>query len=160
MNLMFSVDASLLCHICAIDRSGSQILEDIMNTLQTSLSLSAVALVGSLLAMPLLTSTANASVTSQLMNCQFNSKQKSIDCCQKILRTQNKPIWMINAGGSCSSVVKCVGGGGAKGPLAVTYVRAPKRCVVYIPNDNGNDGGRQHDTPQRPGRPTFNRVLG
>jgi hypothetical protein len=133
--------------------------EIIMNTFQTSLSLSAVAVIGSLLAMPLLTSEANASVTSQLMNCQFNSKQKSIDCCQKILRSEKKPIWMVNAGGSCSSVVKCVGGGNAPRPLSITYVPKPKKCIVYIPDENGNDGGRQHDTPQRPSRPTFNRVL-
>jgi hypothetical protein len=129
-------------------------LEFIMNTLQTSLSLSAVAVIGSLLAMPLLTSEANASVTSQLMSCQFNSKQKSVDCCQKILRTQKKPIWMINAGGSCSSAVKCVGGG-SRDRAALTAVPNVRKCRIYILEENGGDGGRPTVTPQRPGIRSF-----
>jgi hypothetical protein len=132
-------------------------LEFIMNTLQTSLSLSAVAVIGSLLAMPLLTSEANASVTSQLMNCQFNTQQKSVDCCQKILRTQKKPIWMINAGGSCSAAVKCVGGG-SRGRFAISAVRTYRKCRVYILDENGGDGGRFKDTPQRPTRQGFSKL--
>jgi hypothetical protein len=120
-----------------------------MNKLQTSLSFSAVVVAGALFALPALTSAANASVTSNLMNCKYNSKQKTISCCQQVIRSKQLPQWFQNAGGSCSAVVKCVGGGGNQNNITFIATPRTRKCYVYIPNEVDRDGGRVRETPQR-----------
>lgn len=45
-----------------------------------------------------------------LMRCASNSKTQTINCCDKVLRTHQRPYWMAK-GTSCSKVVSCAGGG-------------------------------------------------
>ncbi len=51
-----------------------------------------------------------ASVTQQLSQCSSNSKAKTVDCCQAVLRKGRKPYWMGDK--SCGESVSCTGGGG------------------------------------------------
>ncbi len=123
-----------------------------MNKIQSTLSLSAIALVGVVFVMPLVASTANANTTMKLLNCRFDSKSKVEDCCEKIMRTNAKPYWIAGGGGSCGSVIKCVGGGKSS-PVAATFVAAvkPKKCFVYIPEVESIGGS---DTPDLVRTPT------
>jgi uncharacterized membrane protein len=124
-------------------------MEIIMTKIQSGLTLTALALTGAFLALPLLVGDAKASTTSKLMNCRYDSRQKVMDCCQRVLRTESKPYWISSGAGSCSSVVKCVGGG-KKTTYGVTasVANKPKRCFVAIPNENS--GGRNSSTEAQP----------
>ncbi len=122
-----------------------------MKKIHSTLSFGAIALVGVLFAMPLVASTANANTTMKLLNCRFDSKSKVEDCCEKIMRTDAKPYWITGGGGSCGSVIKCVGGGKSS-PVAATFVAVvkPKKCFVYIPEEESIGGS---DTPEGPKTP-------
>jgi hypothetical protein len=119
-----------------------------MTKSQNMLSLSTLALVGALFALPAISSDANASATSKLMNCQFNSMQKTIDCCEKVLRKEDKPLWMIGSGTNCKSVAKCFGGGTVN---SISYV-PQRRCRIVILEQDGGNGDRQRGRSQRSGR--------
>ena len=129
------------------------------NTMETTMtkntlfSTAAAALSAAVLAMPLLAGSASASTTSKLMSCQFDTKNKVVDCCQRVLRNEKRPMWMPAGNGGCSTVAKCVGGGKG-GKVAISYVAAPGRkpkCGIYIPPTNDN-GGRDDD--KRPSPPS------
>jgi hypothetical protein len=131
-------------------------LEFIMTKTLNVLSLSSLALLGAMFALPVISSDANASATSQLMRCQFNTKQKVVDCCQRVLRDERKPQWMKATGGNCSSAAVCVPGG-RQGRAALSFASAkPKpKCFIKIRhNDEPTKGGEgidssrgQRDTP-------------
>ena len=89
-------------------------------TKNTILATAAAALSAVVLAMPLLAGSASASTTSKLLNCQSSSKQKVVDCCQRILSKNDRPQWMTQGSDSCSNAVKCIVG--------------QRKCYVYIPN--------------------------
>jgi hypothetical protein len=116
------------------------IMEDNMTATKTTLSLSALVIAGVICAVASLTTQAQASVTSQLLNCKYNTKQKTIACCQQVIRANTPPRWYIEAGRSCNAVAKCVGGG--DGPTR-------NRCYIYIPQDVDRDGGRGQNPPSR-----------
>jgi hypothetical protein len=123
-------------------------MENIMTKIQSGLTLTALALTGAFLALPLLVGDAKASTTSKLMNCRYDSRQKVMDCCQRVLRTESKPYWISSGTGSCSSVVKCVGGG--KYGATASIVNKPKRCFVVIPNeDSHGDNSSAEAQPER-----------
>jgi hypothetical protein len=117
-----------------------QHLEVKMNK-STILAVSAASLSAALLSLSLLSAPANASTTSMLMNCKYNTKQKVIDCCQRILRKQPKPIWLEEGSSGCAAVAKC----SKTGPShSITYV--PQRCYIQIPSEGGGTGSER--TPQ------------
>jgi hypothetical protein len=123
-------------------------MEIIMTTFKSVLSLSTFA---ALIAIPLMISGAQASTTGKLLACQANSKQGVVDCCERILRTNKRPLWMIGGGSSCNSAAVCRGGSSSGGEkLSAAFVAAPKRCGIYIPQQEtpskdrpeSNEGGQ------------------
>jgi hypothetical protein len=128
-----------------------------MTRFQTTLSLSTLSLAGALFAMPLFSGGADASVTSQLLKCQFGTKNKVVSCCKNILHDNQRPEWM-SQGHTCQTIIKCVGGGGST--YAATYVPANRRCAVYIPDNGGGDGGFNPQNPPRTPRGTFRPARG
>ena len=121
---------------------------------KTALFTTAAAVSAAVLALPLLASSASASATSKLMSCQFDTKNKVVDCCQRVIRDEKRPMWMPAGNGGCASVAKCVGGGKKPSAVAIAYVptRKPK-CGIYIPQIQ-DGGGSNDDTPGTPNRPS------
>lgn len=115
-----------------------------MTKFNATLSLSTLAAVGALMAMPLFAGSANAGATSDLMRCKFNTKQKVVDCCQRILHDQQKPQWLPGGEGNCAAATKCVGTYKSRQVAAIAYVPAKPRCFITIPNNPTTDG----DTPR------------
>jgi hypothetical protein len=129
-------------------------MEYIMKKIQTGMTLTAFAMVGAFLALPLLVGDAKANATSKLMNCRYDTRQKVMDCCQRVLRTESKPYWISSGLGSCSGAVRCVGGG-KKPTYATIAAIKPKRCFIVVPQDDGQHGGTtDQPTPQRTPNPT------
>jgi hypothetical protein len=122
-------------------------LEFVMTKTLNILSLSTLALVGAMFTLPAISTDANASATSKLMRCQFLTKQKVVDCCQRVLRTEKKPYWLHDTGGSCSSAAVCVPGKPAK--LALTHVAAVKKPRCFIKMVYGDTPIKGGDTPRR-----------
>jgi hypothetical protein len=125
-------------------------LEFIMTKTLNLLSLSTLALVGAIFALPAISSDANASATSQLMRCQFNTKQKVVDCCQRVLRDERKPQWMKEASGNCSSAAVCVPGKKqGRSPISFVAAKQKPKCFIKIRNyDEPIKGGESPDTPR------------
>jgi hypothetical protein len=121
------------------------IVETIMTTFKSVLSLSTFA---AIIAIPMLVSGAQASTTTKLLSCQANSKQKVVDCCERILRTNTRPYWISSGTGACGGVVVCKGGGKpSKTVLTAVVAAKPKRCMVYVPGEDTIGGGNGDDTP-------------
>ncbi len=119
-----------------------------MTQIQFGLTLTALALTGAFLALPLLVGDAKASTTSKLLSCRYDTRHKVMDCCQRVLRTESKPYWISSGTGSCSSVVRCAGGG--KYGATALIVKKPKRCYVAIPNeDSHGDNSSAEVQPER-----------
>ncbi len=106
------------------------------------LSLSALALIGAVFVLPTLSSDANASATSKLLNCNFDSKQQVVDCCKRVLQTEKKPYWLHDAGGSCGAVSICVPVKQTRRFVATHLAAPPKRkCLIKIPSENAEIKG-------------------
>jgi hypothetical protein len=122
-----------------------------MTKIQFGMTVTALAITAAFLALPLLVGDAKASTTSKLMNCRYDTRQKVMDCCQHVLRTEAKPYWISSGTGSCRSVVRCVGGGTKPSYATVAaVVNKPKRCFIVQPNiESHSDGSSIDSTPQR-----------
>ena len=73
---------------------------------------------------------ATASTTNDLRNCHANSKQRFVKCCDTVIREQGKPLWYVETGSSCQSIVVC-----KKYPLS--FVAAyPFPCNFQMPSDD------------------------
>lgn len=131
-------------------------MENIMTRIQSGTTLIALSLTGAILALPLLVGDAKASTTSKLLNCRYDTRQKVMDCCQRVLRTESRPYWISSGTGSCGSVVKCVGGG--KKATYATVANKPKRCSIVIPNDDSSRGSSTVEAqPERTQTPRPNK---
>jgi uncharacterized membrane protein len=128
--------------------------------IQTGLTLTALAVTAAFIVLPSLVTDAKASTTSQLLNCRYDTRQKVMDCCQHVLRTNTRPYWISSGAGSCSAVAKCVGGG--KQPTSYAAAVVPpkaKKCFIAIPLEDAIGGGKSSDPGpssrpegQRPGQ--------
>jgi hypothetical protein len=119
-------------------------LEDNMTNFQSLLTLTAIVASTTLLALSTFSTSAEASMTSRLNSCRFDSKARTLDCCEEITRNK-KPLWMREGNLSCQQAVVCTP---KKKKTAITYVAAPDYgCYVKIPVNNrqGSSNG-QPDT--------------
>jgi hypothetical protein len=127
-------------------------LEDTMTKFNSMLSLSALTFAGALFAMPLLSSGAQASVTSDLMQCKFNTKQKVVSCCQRILHDRKRPTWMPGGENACGQASVCIGSSRKGRVSAVAVAQAKPRCFIRIVRERENsrpDEPRQQPRPER-----------
>lgn len=112
------------------------------------LSLSAAAMIAGFLALPLVSSGAEASTTSRLMHCASNSKIKTIDCCESVV-SGSVPLWMRSSGRNCAAVVSCSGSKTKKGPNVSTVAAvAPKKVPVCQVVVFQQEGPNDRDIPQ------------
>jgi hypothetical protein len=81
---------------------------------------------------------------SNILSCHGNTAGQVISCCEKLVKKNGRPMWMI--GNSCKKIAVCR----APGLIAVAAV-APNRCYARLAdmNDAGGPGGGGN-----PGRPT------
>jgi hypothetical protein len=126
-------------------------MENIMIMTATKFNLSALAALAVMAIAPQFSGSAQASVTSDLMNCRYNTRQQTINCCEQILKINDRPQWLRSNGGSCAGVVKCVAV-----KQTVTYVAAaPKpKCFIQIPLDDNQRSSTPNDNPRQNQRPS------
>jgi hypothetical protein len=105
--------------------------------------LGAVAATTTLFALPLFSGAAEASMTSRLNHCRFDTKSKALDCCEDITKNK-KPLWMRENNLSCQQAVVCTP---RQKKQSITYVAAPDlSCYVQIPVNN-RQGSSSGGTP-------------
>lgn len=128
-----------------------------MSKFISACTVSKLAVLGAIFLAPLMFTGAQASTTTKLLSCQANTKQKVVDCCERILRTNTRPYWISSGSGACGAAAVCSGGGKPPKTYAALVVVKPKKCSIYIPDTGSSDGS--HDSPLKPdnGR---NRVPG
>ncbi len=95
----------------------------------TTFNLSASVLLAALIIVPQMAGSAKAGATDNLLKCKYNSRQQTINCCEHILKTNQRPQWM-SSGGSCTAAVKCVGG---KQKYLTFAANFKPKCFVQIP---------------------------
>jgi hypothetical protein len=118
-----------------------------MTALKSVLCISTFA---SLIALPMMLSGAQASTTTRLLSCQANSRQQVIDCCESVLRTEQRPYWMVNGRNGCTAAVACSGRGNYNSKaLSAALVKAPKRCAMYIPSIEQKSNNPQRESNDR-----------
>jgi hypothetical protein len=107
---------------------------------------------------------ANANTLSQLNKCRFDSKQKTVECCQRVFRDEGSAKWLLQGGNSCQKSVACINRKGRGTGTSVSYVSAgggkiKRYCYVKI-ELQGREGGQtpppHRDQPQQRGGRTFN----
>jgi hypothetical protein len=114
-----------------------------MNISATTFNFSATLVLAALAFAPQFSATAHAGVTSDLMNCKFNSRQKTVSCCEYSYKVNARPLWLQGSNGSCSTMVKCVG---SKGKYLTSANYAKPKCYVVLPDRyllrDGGKGGQ------------------
>ena len=78
---------------------------------------------------------AQAGITDSLQRCNTNIKGRWIKCCETVIKREGKPLWMLEAQGSCQTSVVCTRGSSGVTRSLVVAMR-PTRCVLLIPNEN------------------------
>jgi hypothetical protein len=123
----------------------------------TKFNLTLIALAATVMAAPLLAGSANASVTSKLGKCKFDSRDKTMNCCDQIMKkAKNVPMWWPTESRSCSAAGVVVCAGGKRGTPGVTAVALRRqKCWVQVqqndtPSRNNGSSERQTERPSRP----------
>lgn len=89
---------------------------------------------------------ANASVTSQLGKCKFNSRDETVHCCSLIIKNQDKPWWFKENFSSCEAAVACQGGGYSKASSGKRVCWVRMYDEQHYGSEKGtkvNEGGRR-----------------
>lgn len=119
-----------------------------MNMSATTFNFSATVLLATLAFAPQFFGSAQAGVTSDLLNCKYNSRQKTVSCCEHTLKVNTRPLWLQGSNGSCSTMVKCVA---SKGKYLTTASNAKPKCYVVLPKKDdprsGENKGTQINAP-------------
>ncbi len=105
---------------------------------------------------------AEASVSSRLMQCSGQNAKKVVNCCEQVI-AKKRPLWMINTSTSCHAAVVCRMVKVSSG-LTLTHVSAPKTkkicSIVQLAqvNDGGDNKGpkRERGTPNNRNTPNNN----
>ncbi len=122
-----------------------------MTNLNLSRSTLAVAALLGLGALGFSSLAAHADVTGRLGQCQAFTKEKVVRCCDQIVKSNNKPMWMLESRDSCQSAAVCVGKSYSTSLTSVS-VRKP-RCTIQI-KYNDYQGTSKITAPK--GRGQFN----
>lgn len=109
---------------------------------------SAVAAMGAAAIFSVLLFGGNAEAAS-VSSCKGATASKVKSCCERIVKENGRPHWMIKSGTTCSEAVACKGGAS---PLALVAVVAQRCYIKYafkIKDEN-------HERPQQSRSQTFN----
>jgi hypothetical protein len=91
---------------------------------------------------------ANASVSSELNKCRYNTKSKVINCCERVLRDEQRPLWMIESGDNCRTAAVCFPS--RRGVIKASFGGAPNCFIRFRVRDGGS---RPNVTPKYPDIP-------
>jgi hypothetical protein len=111
----------------------------------SKIQITTLSFLGALSAVIFATGGAQASVATDLQKCKYDTRQKTLNCCDHVLKTNKKPLWLRTSNGSCTSMVKCASGTSYR--PAIAYLSKPK-CYVQIPSEDNQGSGTTH-TPTR-----------
>jgi hypothetical protein len=64
-----------------------------------------------------------------VLSCQGGTSKKVVDCCEKLVKENGRPHWMIQNGTSCQKAAACRGG--PNDVLVIALV--VKRCYIKYP---------------------------
>ncbi len=73
---------------------------------------------------------------ANILSCQGNTAGQVISCCEKLVKKNGRPVWMIEDAVSCNKIAACRG----PGLLAIAAV-APNRCYARLLAMGGGEGG-------------------
>ena len=91
-----------------------------------------------LLSMLAFGSTAEA---KSVLSCQGGTSKKVVDCCEKLVKENGRPYWMIQAGTSCKKAATCRGGPNDIAAIALVV----KRCYIGRPLEGHEGHGPKED---------------
>jgi hypothetical protein len=156
MNARFSLGSVTVLQVAFIDhlRSHSNMEWNMKRNFFSTLAASAVF---SGIAM-LSTGAAEASMTSRLHKCQFNTKSQVVNCCERIVK-HKKPFWMAENNGSCNTAAVCITKS-VNVSTAITHVafKTVKVCYIQIVPPAEGGGGNESGT-ETPGGRTPSRSI-
>jgi hypothetical protein len=66
---------------------------------------------------------------ANILSCQGNTAGKVISCCEKLVKKNGRPVWMIQDGTSCKKAAVCRGGPNDIAAIALVV----KRCYIGRP---------------------------
>ncbi len=117
-----------------------------MSTMINTHKFTAAAALGAAAMLSMLSFGGSAEAAQSLSSCKGATASKVISCCEKMVKENGRPTWMIETKTSCHQAAVCKGGSGPS-PLALVVVakRCYLRTVVLMDEShgkNGNDGGR------------------
>ena len=85
-----------------------------------------------------------------VLSCQGGTSKKVVDCCEKLVKENGRPVWMVQSGMTCKKIAVCRGGANL---LAVAAV-VPNRCYAHVLEVKDYGGEKPGDPPGRPSRST------
>ena len=99
---------------------------------------------------------AHADASSEIAKCRYDSRSKTVSCCEAIVKKYGKkPMWMRKAGQSCGSAVVCGGGGGkAAKPIGAKPMIKVTKPGCYIPVKEKWPEQKDHPQELHPTSPT------
>jgi hypothetical protein len=74
---------------------------------------------------------------ANVLSCQGNTAGQVISCCEKLVKKNGRPVWMIDDGVSCKKIAVCRGGFNG---IAAAVV---KRCYIGRPLETHEGPGPQ-----------------
>ena len=77
-----------------------------------------------------------------VLSCQGGTSKKVVDCCEKLVKENGRPFWMVQSGMTCKKITTCRGGPN----LVAVAVVAPKRCYARFLALR-DDGGEKRGDP-------------
>ncbi len=87
-----------------------------------------------------------ASTSKEFAKCSSGSRSATINCCEQVIRSGNKPYWMGDK--TCGQAVSCSGGGGGSGLVAKLMV-ARSTSATSLSGLPQNGSRARKERPQR-----------
>jgi hypothetical protein len=110
-----------------------------MTQMNSIFSLAAMFATAAVVSIPLGATSAEAAAVRSLYDCKFNSRAKTIGCCNSYVAKRGQPFWMRETNSSCLEVVVCT-----KGTYSTPNAKA---CYIKVIFGEGGGGGDDDDTP-------------
>ena len=76
-----------------------------------------------------------------VLSCQGGTSKKVVDCCEKLVKENGRPYWMIQAGMTCKKAAACRGGPNDIAAIALVV----KRCYIGRPPEGHEGPGSKED---------------
>ena len=107
---------------------------------------SAVAAMGAAAVFSVLSFGGNAEAAS-VLGCKGATASKVKSCCERIVKEDGRPAWMIKSDTSCSEAVACKGGASPLALVAVVAQRCYIKRAIEIMDKNHEGPGKGRQVP-------------